>query len=733
MQVGRWRSDAVVRAIVAGVIAAGAIGLSWRTALANADETKSLVRVDASTDKAIARLKQALRTWDVAGRADQGRSLDLIVDQHQRRRLTIHGVPFEVIIEDVAAAKALSRASYHSFPQMEIDLAAMASNYPAITDLTSIGLSWEGRDIWCLEITDNPGVDEGEPGVVFMALHHAREWPGLSVAMDIADRLTRYYATDFQIQNLVNSRRIWVIPCINADGYVWDHDQGHDWRKNRHPYALGIGVDLNRNYAGSGDGTAIGAWGSIGDGSQSHHSGQSTYLGPAPFSEPETQAIRNFFNGRDVTISLSYHTSGELVIWPWDYTLGATTEDNGLLVSFGQGLAGQITGQNGSSTYSPGQGASLYPTTGSSDDWIYGHRYYRQGLNTLAYTIELCTTYHPSASALQQVLDENWDGARYALQQAASIESLLTPVVLPPLLTAPALDGDGDFTLPWQQQNPDAGADLYAVDELVGLSRLIDGAETGLGKWVNQQFSTSSARQHSGLWSFKSPAGDQRIAAMTTPDPLPVAAGDQLTFWTWYDIETDWDMAFVEVSADGRYFDVLDMFTGNSGGWVQKTYSLDAYAGGSVYLRFRYTTDSAVTEEGFYVDDIYPVASWSTITTLSSSIATTSYPITGRVDGDYYYRVKGSNPARGFGDFGPLVRTQVNTQLADADGDGDRDLEDFAGFQACYGGDGQPVPPGCPAAVFDLDADTDVDLTDLDIFEQCLGGPQAPLPPACPF
>ncbi len=83
--------------------------------------------------------------------------------------VTSHGIPFKVLIADVAAANAQSRASYHSFPQMETDLAAMASSYPAITDLTSIGLSWEGRNIWCLEITDNPGLDEGEQVLPLLA------------------------------------------------------------------------------------------------------------------------------------------------------------------------------------------------------------------------------------------------------------------------------------------------------------------------------------------------------------------------------------------------------------------------------------------------------------------------------------------------------------------------------------------------------------------------------------
>ena len=702
------------------------------------DGPKSVIRVDLTSAEVVTGLKRVLRSWDDVGTVDPGRSLDLAVTAAQRRRLVAAGIPFEVVIEDLAAANASVRASYHSFPGLEADLATMAANYPDITVLTSLGLSWEGRNIWCLEISDNPGVDEGEVGVVYMGLHHAREWPSLEVAYDIADRLTSGHGSDFTITDMVVNRRIWVIPCVNPDGYVYDHDQGNDWRKNRRyfPEFGTYGVDLNRNYGGSANGAPGGTWGSIGPASQatSHNPDESVYVGPSAFSEPESQVMRDFFNAYNITIAISYHTHGELVIWPWAYDGGEQTDDNTLMVSVGQGMAAEIGGQSGG-TYLPQQSAGLYPTTGDTTDWAYGHRYYELGKNTLAYTVEIGESYHPPSSELQQILDENWDGALYVLEEAASAESQMTPFVLPPILSTPTVDADGDYTVSWTQQNPDAGADTYELQELTGLSVLTDDAEAGTGNWNVEGFSLSTARSHSSSHSFKSPPGDEVIAAVTTTDPLPVETGDQLTFWIWYDIETDWDMALVDISIDGRQYDALDKFTGSSGGWVQKTYSLDAYAGRSIYLRFRYTTDGYVTEEGFYVDDIHPVASWSTMTTLSSSISGTSHPITGRSDGDYYYRVKGSSPTRGFGEFCDLGMTRVYANLADSNGDGDHDLDDFGDFQLCYGGDGQAPPGTCavPTDVFDFDLDQDVDLADLTVFDQCLTAPNGPTPPECPF
>jgi carboxypeptidase T len=475
---------------------------------------KSLIRVDFTSPQVTVPLEQVLRTWDVAGSADTGQSLDLVVTSVERRLLETAGVPFKVLIEDIEAEQSIGRASYHSFPEMEAVLSALATDYPNITQLSSLGQSWQGREIWCLEISDNPGLDEGEVGVMFMGLHHAREWPTLEICLEIADRLTSGYGSDPTITDLVNNRRVWVIPCVNPDGYVYCHDQGHDWRKNRRyfPEFGTYGVDLNRNYAGSSDGDQDGPWGSIGPASVSHNSDTEVYCGPWPFSEVETQAIQGLVDAHDVTILITYHTHGELVLWPWGYDTGAHTDDNALLTSIGQGIASQIAKQYGG-TYDPMQSANLYPTTGDTADWAYGYRYYELGKNTLPYTIEMCASFHPSEYQLQSILDENWDGALYALQEAADAANQLIPYVLPPFLSTPQQDSDGNFTVSWVQQNPEAEANLYELHELTGLSRLTDGAEGGAGNWSTQYFSTSTQRKHSGSYSFKSSPGDQRAAA----------------------------------------------------------------------------------------------------------------------------------------------------------------------------------------------------------------------------
>jgi hypothetical protein len=64
----------------------------------------------------------------------------------------------------------------------------------------------------------------------------------------------------------------------------------------------------------------------------------------------------------------------------------------------------------------------------------------------------------------------------------------------------------------------------------------------------------------------------------------------------------------------------------------------------------------------------------------------------------------------------------VCSASADVEPDGDVDLNDFAGFQNCFSGDGVSFPlPACD--MFDTDCDEDVDLIDLKAVGKRLGGP----------
>ncbi len=626
--------------------------------LAAADlSAKQRIRIFIS-DPAVA--KELPRGLDVVGRGPG--YIDVIADQATLSSIGRAPVQTVVLDVDVEAKLQSLAADYHTFPEMVSELQSIASSYPAITDLTVIGQSYQGEDIYCLEVSDNPGVDEGEVEVLFIGLHHAREWPSLEICLHVCNEMTSGYGSDPDITDMVDNRRLFVVPCMNPDGYIYCHDQGHDWRKNRHYFSqYGTwGVDLNRNYGGSSNGAPTGDWGDISSGGTTHYPDYETYCGPSAISEPETQAICDFIKARSITAGITWHTYSELVLWPWGYSGSQQTPDNALLASIGQNMASRISKQSGG-TYTPYQSSGLYPTTGDTTDWAYGHSFYVEGKNTFFYTIEACNQFHPNYNQMQQVMEENFDGAFYLLQQAETIRTNTTPWPLPPAIDAPATDDDGDFYVDWTEINPAAGVDYFQLDELSDLVIVTEDVESGSSLWDLSNFSVSTSRSYSATHSFKSHNSNNRTGTATTKYPLPVSTGDTLTFWTWYDIESNWDHGIVEVSVDGKKWDDLALFTGSSSGWKEKNYSLDAYAGQSILIRFTYTTDANTLEEGFYVDDIEFVPDFGTVTTLSSSIYGHSYHVTGKPDGDYYYRVKGHSPVHGWADFSVLDKTVVDS------------------------------------------------------------------------
>lgn len=131
---------------------------------------------------------------------------------------------------------------------------------------------------------------------------------------------------------------------------------------------------------------------------------------------------------------------------------------------------------------------------------------------------------------------------------------------------------------------------------------------------------------HSGASFWWSDRADGMDSTLTREVDLSGTRSASLTFWTWYQIEPDFDYGYVAVSADGgRSWATLPAggttdsdpngnnlgqgFTGVSGGgsagaWVQQRVDLGAYAGKKVLLRFEHVTDGALNEEGFAVDDI---------------------------------------------------------------------------------------------------------------------------------
>ena len=135
------------------------------------------------------------------------------------------------------------------------------------------------------------------------------------------------------------------------------------------------------------------------------------------------------------------------------------------------------------------------------------------------------------------------------------------------------------------------------------------------------------AEPASGSYAFWSNRGDESDMTLTRAFDLRDASGPiTLDYRLWYELEEDYDYAYLEASSDGgatwtilttpsgtaddstgaSYGWGYNGFSGggNTGEWVDESVDLSEYAGQEIQLRFEYVTDAAVNRDGLMVDDV---------------------------------------------------------------------------------------------------------------------------------
>jgi hypothetical protein len=322
------------------------------------------------------------------------------------------------------------RDTYRTLADYENELSALAADNPDIVrHFTLSRTSLEGRQIVGIEISDNVAAQtDGKPTFLMMGLHHAREWPSGEHTIEFAyDLIEGYRSGDARITGLLEKTRVLIVPVVNPDGF----EQSRKWgdivdireiddggtvtivgnpgnaykRKNcrvadgvertppggcevSSPGGYGLGIDLNRNYGGLWGGP--GASGLFAD---------PTYRGAAPFSEPETQAVRELISSRHVTALITNHTFSNLVLRPPGIRAAGETVDEAAMKELGA----QMTAQNG---YRNIHGWQLYDTTGTTEDWSYN------ATGGYGYTFEIGPReFHPP---FPEVVDEYVGAGIYA-------------------------------------------------------------------------------------------------------------------------------------------------------------------------------------------------------------------------------------------------------------------------------------------------------------------------------
>ena len=657
--------------VLAFACLASATAVSAAPAPAPQPPARAIYRIHPTRDRGF---RPLLRLGlDVAGSGPAG-SLDFILTPAERDQVRALGYdPEPITLGSAVPGAALSPllnpnlGAYHTVAEAHAEMVSYVAAHSAIALLDTLGFSVEGRPVEAVKISDNVAVQENEPEALIVGCHHARELMSVEIPLYVMRRLLDGYGSDPVLTNLVNTRQIWIVPIVNPDGHVYVENNSNGqsdnwWRKNRRPNSDGsFGVDLNRNYSYQ--------WGYDEIGSSSTPSSE-IYRGTGPFSEPEVAAIRDFIAAHAFTVSASFHSYGALVLYPWGYA-PLDTPDNAIFSALGDSLALQ----NGYLSGNPKSGA-IYTTNGEMNDWLYGDTTTKP--RAYGFTFEVNTAaqggFAPSDALIGPTCDLNW-GPVLTLLRFADAPGRVVPPARPAAPTYAVVTG-GRLQINWIYPSPDPAnppAD-HDVRRITSLTSGVDDAESGFGAWDSVLFTWSTTRYASGTHSFWSGSGNNRTSILTSKSGIDVTPAESLVTNAFWDLESDRDYWYLEGSADGGVtwtalagnvttnFDPFgdnqgNGVTGSSGGVFRRAaFTLGAFAGKQILVRFRVVTDPATAGEGVYIDDVTPTVFQTGITDTDTQSALNTYLVTPVPNAPTWFQVRARDAEAQIGLWGARSR-----------------------------------------------------------------------------
>ena len=200
----------------------------------------------------------------------------------------------------------------YDYNDLTNDLHALRKKYPSQTGLSSLGKSWDGRDIWCLRI----GSASAPRQLVIDAAIHAREWKNTQLAMRQAEDMLRDYS---EYRERFRQVCIYVIPMANPDGvslaqYGASVIRNEKLRKRCEKIGNfsiwknnARGVNLNYNFPSG-----------FSKKRKSKKPDYLSYPGKKAGSEKETKALMKFFKKVNPDASLNLHSTGSVLYWDFN-------------------------------------------------------------------------------------------------------------------------------------------------------------------------------------------------------------------------------------------------------------------------------------------------------------------------------------------------------------------------------------------------------------------------------
>jgi len=299
--------------------------------------------------------------------ADEKEFVDFMSQRYARYELVSKDIPRQLVQEHVRLQQRTEKnpnldewfEDYHTYNETRTWYQELARTHSDIaTFIPTVGVTWLGLDVFAFRFTANP--NPNRPKVWIQCNIHAREWITSASCMFVVNEILNAYQVDPAVTDLLQQLEFVIIPIVNPDGFSYSWTNDRLWRKNRRNNGNSYGVDLNRNFEYQ--------WGGAGS---SGTPSSDTYRGPSAASEPETQALTNFFDSlTNVVGAIDVHSYSQLVLYPYAH-IPTASPDAANFRTLSAEIVSLIRAVHGK-VYTPGPWyTALYPSSGIASDTYY--------------------------------------------------------------------------------------------------------------------------------------------------------------------------------------------------------------------------------------------------------------------------------------------------------------------------------------------------------------------------
>ena len=447
---------------------------------------------------------------------------------------------------------------YPTHSEIDSILDDLSQRYPDIFKRGVLGTKTiENRDIFYVKISNSPDADNNKPEALITGAQHSCEVIGPACVRLDMNHLCTNYATDPEVQWLVDNRQIYFVPIMNPDGYLYVQSSGDkNWRKTRRlNYDGSYGVDPNRNYPYK--------WGYDNVNSSPTPSAMN-YRGESPVSEPETKAMIDFINDHKFRTWQNHHSDRDVLVIPfgYDYTVSLGQDSIAYYTMCEEQQAEYGRFSKWGPSYYAYDGWAL---NGGTEDWSWS--------DSATYRIYCIITELGSsmweADAVAKVTAEKMLGADMYMIKCAGFYPVLKSIEI----KDDAVGGNNDGIL-----NPGETVKLFAEIENKSVVDTTPGVEGHL----------SSSYQYIDMKDPEAGYGDIKLLEIfenSTSDPFEFKCGSQANEGDWakFDLNITWNMNSVDFEKTlrcsleiGAYVGILHDYqiTGLDGGLkiIQNSY-----------------------------------------------------------------------------------------------------------------------------------------------------------------